>query len=62
MKDRAAYNFKEFAELFGKSKTWTYRLTYEGKIKTIDGYGKKMVTASEVDRIINSAKDRDEIK
>ena len=58
--NRAAYSFREFGELFGKSHTWTYRLNYQNKIKTINGYGKKLVPASEVDRIINSAKDRDE--
>mgnify|MGYP003120353848 CR=1 FL=1 len=58
--NRAAYSLKEFGALFGKSHTWTYRLTYQGKLKTIDGYGKKLVPASEVDRILNTAKDRDE--
>lgn len=57
---RQAYSLKEFGELFGKSHTWSYRLTYAGKLKTIDGYGKKMVPASEVERILNTAKDRDE--
>ena len=57
---RQAYSLKEFGELFGKSNTWSYRLTYAGKLKTIDGYGKKMVPASEVERILNTAKDRDE--
>tara|TARA_A100001515_G_scaffold21378_1_gene16208 strand:+ start:386 stop:571 length:186 start_codon:yes stop_codon:yes gene_type:complete len=58
--NRAAYSFKEFGELFGKSHTWTYRLSYAGKLKTIDGYGKRLVPASEVDRILNTAKDRDD--
>jgi len=57
---RQAYSLKEFGELFGKSHTWSYRLTYAGKLKTIDGFGKKMVPASEVERILNTAKDRDE--
>jgi hypothetical protein len=57
---RQAYSLKEFGELFGKSHTWSYRLTYAGKLKTIDGYGKKLVPASEVERILNTAKDRDE--
>jgi hypothetical protein len=57
---RAAYSFKEFGQLFGKSHTWTYRLNYQGKLKTIDGYGKKLVPASEVDRILKNAKGRDD--
>jgi hypothetical protein len=57
---RQAYSLKEFGELFGKSHTWSYRLTYAGKLKTIDGFGKKLVPASEVERILNTAKDRDE--
>tara|TARA_R100000808_G_scaffold2997_1_gene11137 strand:+ start:4509 stop:4694 length:186 start_codon:yes stop_codon:yes gene_type:complete len=36
---RVAYSFADFADIFGKSQTWTYRLYYKGKIKVIDGYG-----------------------
>lgn len=59
---RAAYSFADFADFFGKSQTWTYRLYYKGKIKVIDGYGCRMIPASEVDKILSEAKDRDGLK
>mgnify|MGYP003132677347 CR=1 len=42
---RVAYSFADFADIFGKSQTWTYRLYYKGKIKVIDGYGCRMIQA-----------------
>ena len=52
----ATVSLKRFAELFGKSYLWAYRLTKNGKLKTITGYGPIMVPKTEVLRIINEAK------
>mgnify|MGYP001946355822 CR=1 FL=1 len=49
---RVAYTFAEFADQFGRERTWTYKLAAKKKIKVIRGYGKAMVPASEVDRIL----------
>ena len=49
---RVALSFAEFAEKFGKDRTWTYKLAAKKKIRVIRGYGKAMVPASEVDRIL----------
>lgn len=51
MSEKRAYTPAEFAALFGRTKTWTYRLHYAGKIKCITDYGKLMVPASEAARI-----------
>lgn len=51
MSDKRVYTPAEFAALFGRTKTWTYRLHYAGKIKCITDYGKLMVPASEAARI-----------
>ncbi|MEM6823015.1 MAG: hypothetical protein AAF558_13880 [Verrucomicrobiota bacterium] len=46
---------EEFAALFGKSQTWGYRQLYAGKVKVITGYGRLMIPASEVERLLESA-------
>ena len=53
--DRAAYTPSEFAALFGREKTWTYRKFYAGKLKMIQGLGERLVPASEVDRLTAQA-------
>jgi hypothetical protein len=45
----------EFASLFGRSQTWGYRQIYAGKVKTITEYGRILIPAAEVDRILASA-------
>jgi hypothetical protein len=45
----------EFADTFGKSRTWAYELRNKGKLRTIEGYGDLLVPRSEVGRILNSA-------
>ena len=45
----------EFAALFGKSQTWGYRQLYAGKVKAITEYGRTMIPASEVERILGDA-------
>ena len=46
----------EFAALFGREKTWTYRLLYAGKINGISDYGRMMIPASEAVRIESEGK------
>lgn len=53
--DRVTFSPGEFAELFGKSQTWGYRQIYAGKVKTITEYGRILIPAAEVDRILASA-------
>ncbi|RYD60708.1 MAG: DNA-binding protein [Verrucomicrobiaceae bacterium] len=53
--EKKAYTPAEFAALFGREKTWTYRLLYAGKIKGIKDYGRMMIPASEADRIEGAA-------
>lgn len=50
--NRVAYSFAEFAALFGKERTWTYKLAAKRKIRVLRGYGKAMIPASEVERIM----------
>ncbi|HEY8960785.1 MAG TPA: hypothetical protein VIM57_01180 [Luteolibacter sp.] len=50
---RAAYSLSEFARLFGRERTWAYRLVAAGKVRTITGFGKAMIPQSEVDRILS---------
>ena len=57
--DKIAYSPGEFAALFGKERTWTYRQLSAGKIKCIKDYGRTMIPASEAERI---AKDTSQLK
>jgi hypothetical protein len=59
MSEKKAYTPPEFARLFGRERTWTYRLLYAGKIKGIKDYGRLMIPASEAERI---ARDTEEVK
>lgn len=52
---RVAYTLAEFAELFGKNRSWSYRMAGKNQIKTIKGYGCALVPASEVDRLVAEA-------
>lgn len=54
--NRLAYSLKEFAELFGKERSWAYRMAQEKKIKVLEGFGTMMVPASEIERIISEPK------
>lgn len=60
--DRAALSPREFAELFGKEQTWGYRQIYSGKVKTITEYGRILIPASEVERILGEAGRYDGLK
>ncbi len=51
---RKAYTLAEFAQMFGRHRSWAYRQIKEGKIQTITGYGAVMVPAHEIDRILGA--------
>jgi len=50
-----AFSPREFAALFKKEQSWGYRQIYAGKVKTITEYGRILIPASEVERILASA-------
>ena len=52
---RVAFSPGEFAALFGKSQTWGYRQIYAGKVKTITEYGRILIPAAEVERVLGTA-------
>ncbi len=51
--ERSAYSLAEVAEKMGKHRSWAYRQARAGNIKTITGYGNTLVSAAEVQRILN---------
>ena len=53
--ERVAFTPKEFAAQFGKSETWGYRQIYAGNVKAITQYGRRLIPASEVDKILKTA-------
>lgn len=55
MSERAAYSPQEFSALFGKSQTWGYRQIYAGKVQAISQFGRLMIPAGEVERIVKTA-------
>ena len=50
-RQRVAYSLSEFADMFGHSRDWAYRLVKDGKVQVIQGYGKMMIPHSEADRL-----------
>ena len=52
---RVTFSPGEFAAMFGKSQTWGYRQLYAGKVKSITEYGRILIPASEVARILAEA-------
>jgi len=52
---QVAFSPREFAALFKKEQSWGYRQIYAGKVITITEYGRIMIPASEVERILASA-------
>jgi hypothetical protein len=53
--ERVTFSPGEFAALFGKSQTWGYRQIYAGKVKTITEYGRILIPAAEVEKILGTA-------
>jgi len=52
---RVTFSPGEFAALFGKSQTWGYRQIYAGKVKTITEFGRILIPAAEVEKILATA-------
>ena len=52
---RRAYTLAEFAEMCAHHRSWAYRMVREGRVKTITGYGKQLVPAHEIERILGAA-------
>lgn len=53
--ERVALSPREFALLFGKEQTWGYRQIYSGKVKAITEYGRILIPAAEIERILKTA-------
>lgn len=49
---RAAFSHSEFAAIFNRTRSWSYRMARSGRIRTITGYGHELVPSTEVDRIL----------
>lgn len=54
-REPVALSPRQFAELFGKEQSWGYRQIYSGKVKTITAYGRILIPASEVEKILGEA-------
>ncbi len=55
LSERAAYSPAEFAGLFGRKKTWTYRQLYAQRLKAITTLGQLMIPRSEAERLLAGA-------
>lgn len=53
--DKVTYTPAEFAEVFGKERTWAYRQLYAGKVQAITELGRTMIPKGEVDRLLKEA-------
>lgn len=53
--EKVTYTPPEFAEIFGKERTWAYRQLYAGKVQAITEFGRTMIPKSEVDRLLKEA-------
>lgn len=53
--EKVTYTPAEFAKLFGKERTWAYRLLYKGKIVAVTEYGRTMIPGTEVEKIVGDA-------
>jgi hypothetical protein len=52
---RAALSPCEFAKSFGKHPSWAYRLLYAGKIQAITQFGRILIPATELERVVSTA-------
>jgi hypothetical protein len=52
---RVTFSPGEFAALFGKSQTWGYRQIYAGKVQAITEFGRILIPAAEVEKILETA-------
>lgn len=53
---REAYSPAEFAASCGRHPSWAYRKIYAGKVNVIEDLGRLLIPASEVSRVLGSAK------
>jgi hypothetical protein len=53
---RKAHTPAEFAAVFGRHPSWAYRLLYAQKINAVTDFGRILIPASEVQRVLGSAK------
>jgi len=53
--ERVTFSPGEFAALFGKSQTWGYRQIYAGRVNAITEFGRILIPAKEVERILETA-------
>jgi hypothetical protein len=53
--ERVTFSPGEFAALFGKSQTWGYRQIYAGKVQAISEFGRILIPAAEVEKILKTA-------
>ena len=51
--ERAAYSLEEFSQMLGHNRAWGYRHAKLGSFRVIRGYGKALVPASELERILS---------
>jgi hypothetical protein len=51
--EKLTYTPAEFAALFGKERTWTYRQLYAGKVKAITKLGQIQIPHAEVEKLLN---------
>jgi hypothetical protein len=56
---RVAYSPAEFAESCGRHPSWAYRLLYSGKVHAITEFGRLLIPASELQRVLSLAKTYD---
>ncbi len=52
--DKQAFNPTEFASLFGRHRSWTYRLLYAGLLQKLDLPGRILIPSSEATRLLAS--------
>ena len=53
--EKVTYTPAEFAEVFGRERTWAYRQLYAGKVQAITEFGRTQIPKSEVDRMLKEA-------
>lgn len=53
--EKVTYTPTQFAEVFGKERSWAYRQLYAGKVHAITKLGRTLIPKSEVDRLLKEA-------
>lgn len=52
---RAAFSPREFAAACGRHPSWAYRLLYAQKIRAVTDFGRILIPASELERVLGTA-------